>query len=230
MSPLKHCNNFAARMGRWSARHWKTAIFGWLAFVVASVVHRRRGRHEVPRGLRPQRRRGQARPTSSSTPASEPRDEQAEFVLIQSKTLKADDPAFQAAIEDVDEDARRLPAGAQARVAARRRPRRPVSDGRPLGAGRSSSPRHLRRGVALHRRDRRRPSTKAQSRHPGLLRRQSRQRQHRQGDRRGLQQHARDGRDDLDPADADHPAARVRLRRRGARSRCCSRSRPSSRP
>ena len=38
MSPLKRSNNLAARMGRWSARHRKTAIFGWLAFVVAAVV------------------------------------------------------------------------------------------------------------------------------------------------------------------------------------------------
>ncbi len=30
--------NIAARMGRWSANHRKTAIFGWLAFVIASVV------------------------------------------------------------------------------------------------------------------------------------------------------------------------------------------------
>ncbi|SFK91528.1 MMPL family transporter [Geodermatophilus ruber] len=30
--------NLAARMGRWSARHRKTAVFGWLAFVVAAVV------------------------------------------------------------------------------------------------------------------------------------------------------------------------------------------------
>ena len=37
MSPLKHSNNLAARMGRWSANHWKTAVFGWLAFVIASV-------------------------------------------------------------------------------------------------------------------------------------------------------------------------------------------------
>ena len=37
MSPLKHSNNLAARMGRWSAGHWKTAVFGWLALVVASV-------------------------------------------------------------------------------------------------------------------------------------------------------------------------------------------------
>ena len=38
MSPLKHSRNVAARMGRWSARHRKTAIFGWLAFVVAAFA------------------------------------------------------------------------------------------------------------------------------------------------------------------------------------------------
>ena len=38
MSPLNRSNNIAARMGRWSAGHRKTAIFGWLAFVIASVV------------------------------------------------------------------------------------------------------------------------------------------------------------------------------------------------
>jgi len=38
MSPMKRSTNVAARMGRWSARHRKTAIFGWLAFVVAAVV------------------------------------------------------------------------------------------------------------------------------------------------------------------------------------------------
>ena len=30
--------NLAARMGRWSASHRKTAVFGWLAFVIASIV------------------------------------------------------------------------------------------------------------------------------------------------------------------------------------------------
>src|SRR5262245_24699810 len=30
--------NLAARAGRWSARHWKTATFGWIAFVVVAVV------------------------------------------------------------------------------------------------------------------------------------------------------------------------------------------------
>ena len=31
-------NNFAARLGRWSARHRKTAIGGWLVFVVLALV------------------------------------------------------------------------------------------------------------------------------------------------------------------------------------------------
>ena len=26
--------SFAARIGGWSARHWKTAAFGWIAFVI----------------------------------------------------------------------------------------------------------------------------------------------------------------------------------------------------
>ena len=30
--------NIAARAGRWSAAHWKTATFGWLALVVCAVV------------------------------------------------------------------------------------------------------------------------------------------------------------------------------------------------
>src|SRR5688572_10542039 len=30
--------NFAARAGRWSARHRKIAIFGWLAFVAVMAV------------------------------------------------------------------------------------------------------------------------------------------------------------------------------------------------
>ena len=38
MSPMKHSNNVAARMGRWSAEHRKAAIFGWLAFVIVAVA------------------------------------------------------------------------------------------------------------------------------------------------------------------------------------------------
>jgi hypothetical protein len=30
--------NLAARAGRWSASHWKTATFGWIAFVAVAFV------------------------------------------------------------------------------------------------------------------------------------------------------------------------------------------------
>ena len=40
MSRTNHTTNrnLAARMGRWSAAHWKTATFGWLAFVVVAFA------------------------------------------------------------------------------------------------------------------------------------------------------------------------------------------------
>ena len=38
MTPLAKSQNLAARMGRWSASHRKTAIFGWLAFVVVAIA------------------------------------------------------------------------------------------------------------------------------------------------------------------------------------------------
>src|SRR5512146_315787 len=37
MSRTRH-GNLAARMGRWSAGHWKIATFGWLAFVVVAFA------------------------------------------------------------------------------------------------------------------------------------------------------------------------------------------------
>ncbi len=36
MHPARPHSNLAARMGRWSAGHWKTATFGWLAFVLVA--------------------------------------------------------------------------------------------------------------------------------------------------------------------------------------------------
>jgi RND superfamily putative drug exporter len=101
MSPLKHSNNFAARMGRWSARHRKIAIFGWLAFVIASVVL---GGAVGTKYLEPSDLNvGEARTADKMIEAAgfNRDDEQAEFVLIQSKTEQADSPAFRAAIQDV---------------------------------------------------------------------------------------------------------------------------------
>jgi uncharacterized membrane protein YdfJ with MMPL/SSD domain len=101
LSPLKRSNNFAARMGRWSASHWKTAVFGWLAFVVASVAI---GMALGTKYLEDSDLSvGEARKADKIVQAGFPEtnDEMSEIVLIQSKTLTAKDPAFKAAIEDV---------------------------------------------------------------------------------------------------------------------------------
>ena len=80
-------SNLAARAGRWSAQHRKTAVFGWLAFVVDRVRHRRHGRHQDPRsrgaGQRllarrptrpaPTRSPKEASESSSSRPRATPR-------------------------------------------------------------------------------------------------------------------------------------------------------------
>ena len=101
MSPLKHSNNLAARMGRWSAGHWKTAVFGWLAFVIASVFIG--GAVGTKYLEQDDLAVGEAATATKMIEAGFPEagDEQGEIVLIQSKTLRADDPAFEAVIEDV---------------------------------------------------------------------------------------------------------------------------------
>ena len=101
MSPLKHSNNIAARMGRWSASHWKTAVFGWLAFVVLAF------------GIATQLPMKTISTQDSNVGQAHKADEvfkksgfgqtdaQTEFVLVQSKTLTVKSAAFRAAIADV---------------------------------------------------------------------------------------------------------------------------------
>jgi uncharacterized membrane protein YdfJ with MMPL/SSD domain len=101
MSPLKQSNNLAARMGRWSANHWKTAVFGWIAFVVASVLLGSAigTKHLKPTDLAV----GEAGRAQELIDSGFPNkaDEQSEIVLIQSKTQDAESPAFRAVLEDV---------------------------------------------------------------------------------------------------------------------------------
>ena len=101
MSPLKHSNNFAARMGRWSASHWKTAVFGWLAFVLAAFVI---GNAVGTKYLETSETNvGEARRADKIIDAGfrEKADEQGEMVLIQSKTYTTDDQPFRNAINEV---------------------------------------------------------------------------------------------------------------------------------
>jgi uncharacterized membrane protein YdfJ with MMPL/SSD domain len=101
VSPLKRSTNIAARMGRWSASHWKTATFGWLAFVIAAVML---GNSFGTTYLEDSDTNvGEAKKADKLLEAGFPavKDEQGEIVLIKSDKLKADDPAFVAVIKDV---------------------------------------------------------------------------------------------------------------------------------
>ena len=91
-------NNLAARMGRWSADHWKTATFGWLAFVlVAFALGGAVGTKSIdPNTAGPGEsgRMDRILDAGFKPPAHE-------SVLVQSGSLSATDPAFRAAVEDV---------------------------------------------------------------------------------------------------------------------------------
>src|SRR4051795_9618715 len=90
--------NLAARMGTWSAAHWKTATFGWLALVVVAF------------GLGGQIGTKQIDPNAKGPGESGRMDKildagfkqpAGESVLIQNHSLRTGTPAFSAAVDDV---------------------------------------------------------------------------------------------------------------------------------
>jgi uncharacterized membrane protein YdfJ with MMPL/SSD domain len=101
-TPRSQANqNIAARVGRWSVRHRKTAILGWLAFVFAAMAI---GFNLVPQKEIDQRdgMPGESGKAGQVLKDAFP-DEAGEQVLIQSKTLAAGDSQFKAAVADVTE-------------------------------------------------------------------------------------------------------------------------------
>jgi uncharacterized membrane protein YdfJ with MMPL/SSD domain len=99
MSRTTHTDrNIAARMGRWSAAHWKIATFGWLAFVlVAFAVGGAVGMNTIDPnepGPGESGRMDRVLDAGFDQPAGE-------SVLVQSSSLRASDPAFKAAVADV---------------------------------------------------------------------------------------------------------------------------------
>src|SRR3954447_15363770 len=100
MSPLNRSNNIAARMGRWSAGHWKTAVFGWLAFVVAAVfIGGQVGTKQIKtEDINSGQSHKADQILKSGFPQSSPLTE---IVVVQSKTRTVDDPAFRATVNDV---------------------------------------------------------------------------------------------------------------------------------
>jgi uncharacterized membrane protein YdfJ with MMPL/SSD domain len=98
MSRARKHYNLAARMGRWSAGHWKTATFGWLALMVAAFAV---GGQIGTKSADPNRagpgesgRMDRILDAGFEQPAGE-------SVLIQSRSARAGDPGFTAAIRDV---------------------------------------------------------------------------------------------------------------------------------
>jgi uncharacterized membrane protein YdfJ with MMPL/SSD domain len=106
MSSHTGSRSIAARMGRWSATHWKTAVFGWLLFVAVSVaLNGSIGLREIDPNDATVGESHTAEKIIREGRFNVGKDgkaieKQQEFVLLQSTTRTAQDPAFQAAISD----------------------------------------------------------------------------------------------------------------------------------
>jgi len=101
MSKQKRSYNIAARMGHWSATHWKTAVLGWLAFVLAAaaigavVGQKTTSMQSTDVG---QAKKADNILKQAGFPQSDPLTE---IVVIQSPRLTVTDPQFRSAINDV---------------------------------------------------------------------------------------------------------------------------------
>jgi uncharacterized membrane protein YdfJ with MMPL/SSD domain/pimeloyl-ACP methyl ester carboxylesterase len=97
-TPSNTPRNLAARMGRWSANHWKSATFGWLLLVVVAFGLGGMVGTKTPNpnttGPGESGRMDRILHSDFKRPA-------AENVLIQSRTATAGTPAFDAAVKDV---------------------------------------------------------------------------------------------------------------------------------
>jgi uncharacterized membrane protein YdfJ with MMPL/SSD domain len=98
---MQRAMNIAGRMGSWSARHWKTAVFGWLAAVIVlfafgNMVVGFKQLDINDAGV------GQSHKADQVLKKAFPeRRPQMEFTLVQSASRTADDPAFRSTVADV---------------------------------------------------------------------------------------------------------------------------------
>jgi RND superfamily putative drug exporter len=107
---MQRAMNIASRMGAWSARHWKTAVFGWLACVIVlfafgNMVVGFKQLDINDAGV------GQSHKADQILKKAFPeRAPQTEFVLVQSASRTADDPAFRSTVADVIDSVKSSPA------------------------------------------------------------------------------------------------------------------------
>jgi uncharacterized membrane protein YdfJ with MMPL/SSD domain len=96
----KRSRNLAARAGRWSAQHRKTAILGWILFVVlATVAGGAVGQRNVADSAQGN---GESKRGDMIVDAADYPDQSGEQVLVQGRgAIKAGDPEVTAAVRDV---------------------------------------------------------------------------------------------------------------------------------
>lgn len=99
MPQLEHSTSLPARMGRWSARHRKTAILGWIAFVaVATVIGATLGTTQLDPA---DNAVGESKRAQAILEAGGFADAAGESVLVTSTAHTAAEPAFRAVLADV---------------------------------------------------------------------------------------------------------------------------------
>jgi uncharacterized membrane protein YdfJ with MMPL/SSD domain len=107
---MQRAMNIAGRMGAWSAAHWKTAVFGWLAcvlvfFYAGNILVGFKQIDINDAGV------GQSHKADQILKKAFPeRAPQNELVLVQSASQTVDDPAFRSAVNDVVGSVRSSPA------------------------------------------------------------------------------------------------------------------------
>ena len=89
----------AARAGRWSARHKKTAIIGWLVFVLVAFMAGNMAGTKEPTSA--DQYDGESRAAEKIVADAGFSEAAGEMVLLQSSKLTVKDPAFRAAVKDV---------------------------------------------------------------------------------------------------------------------------------
>ena len=216
--------NFAARAGRWSAAHRKTAIFGWLAFViVAFMIGGKVGTQtlaEKDLGV------GDSGRATKIVDKAFP-EVAGEQVFVQSKTEKATDPAFRSAVRDVE---RRLEANPDVRNV-----KSPYAKGNPGQLARNGHAALVNFEIAgdvdqaQDKVDAVLATTAAaQKAHPELRIEQFGDASAGKAVRQDVRRRPPQGRDDLAPGHAHHPAVRLRRASSPPACRSCSASPPCS--
>jgi RND superfamily putative drug exporter len=104
---VSQSRNFAARAGRWSAAHWKTATLAWIAFVVVAIV----GGSAVGSVMLSdsEQATGEAARAQAILQDAGFRQPATESVLVQSRSATVADPAFRTTVNRVVSRLQMLP-------------------------------------------------------------------------------------------------------------------------